>query len=662
MAITLRSKSAQAFVKEMVHENWKTMREERSVLEQTWKRCLMAYLCEFDKAWVDYAKKAGRSHRYVAISWDSVETITPQIYDTIFGSENSLKVRPIREGGMSESDDDLATQMRYLLRHQMMYGKYQRTAQMAIKQMLILGNCPWTMAWKTIKAPDYGHFTDAMKRWMEQAAAHQAEFNDLTATYQAVALRAQLLGAEPPPPPEIAPPPAPPRELDTIFAGPVLRIGSIFNYVQEQHPNDDIGSIRVMRSFRTLQYLKALAKPDPKTGYVLYENLDLVKPDRSEEGTGDNDAEILMKMAVGMTLPHGKDKIEVKEQHGTIEIPSGPDAGLYENYVAVTFNDELVRLEPSPLFSNKPLVQNARLTIFEGAVYGVGIIEKSLSEQDTVNAVHNQNIDATNSVIQPEYEVVEENLAEPMKPSGPGARHKVQQAGTITAIVKNYSGIPIGVEAVRESIMRHERITGAVNTAPSVDETATRTARNSNVIATKLGGHVEAVELELVNESLNIAMEMNAQYLDDDVVIGVTQDGKNHTLTISPQAIRRGWMVYSAGSKYMAERDQRIQNLMMAKQMASQDAATGAPTTVNMVELDRRLYKEILGDAENIVKPKEQFEQEMQQYQQMQAQMQMAAAQAEGGVGGGATGTQGAAPASSGGAPAGTPGAPVPMA
>jgi hypothetical protein len=425
MAITLRSKSAQAFVKEMVHENWKTMREERSVLEQTWKRCLMAYLCEFDKAWVDYAKKAGRSHRYVAISWDSVETITPQIYDTIFGSENSLKVRPIREGGMSESDDDLATQMRYLLRHQMMYGKYQRTAQMAIKQMLILGNCPWTMAWKTIKAPDYGHFTDAMKRWMEQAAAHQAEFNDLTATYQAVALRAQLLGAEPPPPPEIAPPPAPPRELDTIFAGPVLRIGSIFNYVQEQHPNDDIGSIRVMRSFRTLQYLKALAKPDPKTGYVLYENLDLVKPDRSEEGTGDNDAEILMKMAVGMTLPHGKDKIEVKEQHGTIEIPSGPDAGLYENYVAVTFNDELVRLEPSPLFSNKPLVQNARLTIFEGAVYGVGIIEKSLSEQDTVNAVHNQNIDATNSVIQPEYEVVEENLAEPMKPSGPGARHKV---------------------------------------------------------------------------------------------------------------------------------------------------------------------------------------------------------------------------------------------
>jgi hypothetical protein len=92
MAITLRSKSAQAFVKEMVHENWKTMREERSVLEQTWKRCLMAYLCEFDKAWVDYAKKAGRSHRYVAISWDSVETITPQIYDTIFGSENSLKV------------------------------------------------------------------------------------------------------------------------------------------------------------------------------------------------------------------------------------------------------------------------------------------------------------------------------------------------------------------------------------------------------------------------------------------------------------------------------------------------------------------------------------------------------------------------------------------
>lgn len=653
MAITFKSREAKAYVGGMVRDNWRSMSDERDALVEIWKRCLMAYLCTFDKGWVEYAKKAGRSRRYVALSWDAVETITPQIYDTIFGNDASLKVRPIREGGTSENDDEVAIQMRYLLRHQMMYGKYQRVAQMGIKQMLILGNCPWTMAWKEIKAPDYGYFAEEMRKWMELAAAHQREYGELMDAYQQVSLRAQMLGGTPPPPPDIAPPPAPPSKLDLVFQGPVLRIGSIFNYVQEQHPNDDMGAIRVVRSWRTLQYLKSLSKPD-KYGYRLYENLENVKEITSEDRADDNTAEAMMKMAIGMNMPHGRDKVEVKEQHGTFEIPSGPEQGIYENYICTLFNDELVRAEPSPMYSGRLLWNNAKLIVFEGAVYGIGVIEKALDEQDSTNAMHNQGIDAVASVIQPEYEVVEENLVEPMKPSGPGARHKVLQAGTITPIAKNYSGIPMGFDAVSASTARHERITGAVNTAPGKDETATRTARNSNVIATKLGGHVEAVELEFINESLNMAMEMNAMYIDDEVIVGVTQEGKNTLEKISPVDIRRGWVVYSAGSKFMADRESRIQNLMMAKQMASQDAATGMPTTVDMVALDRRLYQEILGDAENIVKSKEQYEAEVKEYQaQLMAQQAMEAAAAKGGPSGGQAESEGAAPAPVGGAPAG---------
>lgn len=635
MAIEFKSKATQSILRDMVLDEWRTMTDERSELVERWKRCLMAYLREHDRAWVEQAKKAGRSRRYVPLSYDAVETLCPQIMDPIFGFETAQRVRPIREGGSTEEDDEAASQMRFLLRYQMRYGKYQRTAEMAVKQMLILGNCPWTMVWQTVKAPDYGHFADAMRKWMEQAAEHERLKGELLDEYEKIAMRAVMLGGDAPPPPDIAPPPPMPRDLETVFAGPVLKIASIFNYVQEQHPNDDFAAARILRSWRTKQYLKGLTHPGPD-GYRIYENLDEVQDITSEERTGDNSAEILFKRAIGMGMPKGRDKVEVKERHGAFEIPSGPDAGRYENYILTVFNNTLVRAEPSPLYTGRPLWNNARLIMFEGAVYGQGVVEAGLSEQDSANAIHNQNIDAVASVIQPEYEVVQDQLAEPMKPSGPGARHNVMVQGTITPIAKNYSGIPMGAQQLAEVIARHERITGAVNTGIAPSETATRTARNQGVISAKLRKHVEAVEQELIDESLNMAMEMNAQYIDDETVIAVTQDSDNKIARISPQTIRRGWIVYSSGSKHMADKDARIQNLLMAKQMAGQDVAAGMPSTVDMVALDRRLYQEILGEAEDIVKSREQYEAEVQQYQANLMAQQAMQAVAKGAGGGGA--------------------------
>lgn len=653
MAIEFKSKATQGILRDMVLDEWRTMTDERSELVERWKRCLMAYLREHDKAWVDTAKKAGRSRRYVPLSYDAVETLAPQIMEPIFGMDTALRVRPIREGGKSEADDAVASQMRFLLRYQMMHGKYKRTAEMAIKQLLILGNCPWTMVWREVKAPNYGHFADVMKKWMEQAAEYQRLRSELMAEYQQIALRAELLGGDAPPLPDIAPPPQMPRELDTVFAGPVLRIGSIFNYVQEQHPNDEFAAARIMRSWRTKQYLKGLRHPGPD-GYRLYENLDDVTDRTSEDRASDNSAEALFKRAIGLSLPFGKDKVEVKERHGSFEIPSGPDAGRYENYILTVFNDTLVRAEPSPLFSGTPLWHNARLIMFEGAVYGQGIVEAGLNEQDSANAIHNQNIDAVASVIQPEYEVIREGLAEPMKPSGPGAKHYVHERGTITAIQKNYSGLPLGWQQLNEVIARHERITGAVNTGIAPSETATRTARNQGVISTKLRKHVEAVEQDLIDPSLNMAMEMNAMYIDRETVIAVTQDADSKIETINPVEIRRGWVVYSSGSKHMADKDARIQNLLMAKQMAGQDVAAGLPTTVDMVALDRRLYQEILGESEDIVKTREQYEAEVKEYQaNLMAQQAMQAVAK--GAGGGAAANEGAGggPQGQGSVPAG---------
>lgn len=645
MAIEVKSTSARNEIRDVVLDTWKQLKDERAVREEKWKRCFMSVLCEHDKKWVEFARQANRSHRFVNLNGDAIETVTPQIVDAVLGIEDWLQLQPLIPG-FDQADDVYADQMKALAKYQMMFGKYRQEVAMGAKAMMITGNCPWTMNWKVMKAPDFGRTNAAMEQWLADTAEYHAEYEEIRKGYGEVVNRATLLGQPAPPRPEFIEPPRPPVEMDIIFQGPVLKTSSIFNYVQEQHPNDDFSSIRIGRSWRTTEYLKKMAKPD-ETGYVLYENIDKIAEDSSEEREHDNEAEALFKMAIGLEMPHGVEKVQIKELHGTFEVKKSGEARVYENYIATVAGRTLIRCEPSPMYSGRPQLNNARLIKMPGDPYGTGIVEKALDEQDTANAVHNQVIDAVNTVIQPEMEVVEADLTDgEMKPSGPGVHHFVEKAGTVTPIVKNFQGLGVGFEAVAQSIARHERITGAINTAGGSGESATRTARNTNIIAGKLGSHVTALEDELINISMNIGFEMNAQYLTKEQIISVTQDNRLQQVKIDPAAIRRGWFVYSAGSKRLAEKEQRTQQLLMATQMVDGRAASGRPTPVNEAELWTLLMKEILGDISgSLVMSKDEFEAKMQEHEQkmIEAQVREAALAGQGNSEGAADG-QGADP------------------
>jgi len=630
MAIVVKSQAAQNEIRDLVLDNWKTLKDERSVREEKWKRCFMSVLCEHDKKWVKFARQANRSHRFVNLNGDAVETVTPQIVDAVLGVEDWLQLQPLIPG-FDMADDIYADQMKALAKYQMMFGRYRQEATLGAKAMMITGNCPWTMSWKVMKAPDFGRTNQAMEQWLSDTAEYHAEYDQMKKEHGNVVMQATLLGQEKPPAPDFIEPPRPPVEMDTIFQGPVLRTSSIFNYVQEQHPNDDFSSIRIGRSWRTAEYLKKLSKPD-ETGYRLYENIDKINEDSSEERESDNEAEALFKMALGLEMPHGVDKKQIKELHGTFEVKKGGEARVYENYIAVVAGNTLIRCEPSPMYSGRPQLNNARLIKMPGDPYGTGIVEKALDEQDSANAIHNQVIDAVNTVIQPEMEVVEADLTDgEMKPSGPGVHHFVERAGTITPIQKNFQGLGVGFQAVEMAIARHERITGAINTAGGSGESATRTARNTNIIAGKLGSHVTAFEDELINVSMNIGFEMNAQYLTTEQIISVTQDGRLSQVKINPEAIRRGWFVYSAGSKHLAEKEQRTQQLLMATQMVDGRSATGRPSPVREAELWTMLMKEILGDISgSLVMSQDEFQAKLDEFEQKQIEAQVREAQLAG--------------------------------
>jgi len=634
VAIMLKTKRAQDAVRDLVVENWRQFKDERADLELLWMRCLMSYLAKFDKAWADYAKQAGRSCRYVALNWDAIETVTPQVYESVFGPVDWLGILPVR-AQFDERDDLWAQGVKALLGFQFERGKFREIARVGLKQLTMLGNCPWSMTWREQRVVNYATYTDEMAQWVEKVAARQKEVEGVRQEYEAMVIASQLAGMPPPEAPQFTEIPEPPADMDLVFQGPVLQIGDIFNYVQEQHPDDDEMAVRVMRSWRTREYLKKIAKKD-ETGYVLYENLDKIQETESEQRASQNDGETLLKAALGMAMPQHKDKIEMKEMHGTYEIPHGDDGGrqLLENWITVVGNDNtLMRCEPAPL-KNTPLLQNARLITMRGAVYGIGILEKAMDEQDSANAIHNQNIDAVACVIQPEYEVVHDWLAGPMKPSGPAARHSVLQPGAIRPIEKNFTGIPLGFESLNASVSRHERITGAVNTAQGSSETATRTSRNSGIISTKLGGHVVSAEDSLITPAVNMAIEMNALYILRQQIVPIIQDKKIiDAMKVPLEAIRRGWVAKAAGSKFIAEHQKRVENLMMAVQISTQNASPdGRPSRIDEDVLWRLLFKEILQDeSAAVLKDPKRFAQEMAQWQQM---MQMQSMQQQGAPGG----------------------------
>jgi len=640
MAIILKSDDSRVELAQFVLNSWTEMRTERRVLEEKWKRCMMAVLGEHDAKWVKWAKQANRSRRFVELSGDAVDTIAPQVYDAAFGPLEWMKMQPLRTG-YKPDDDKQAEAMKYLLKFQMGRTAYAQTAKIAIKQLITLGNCPWGMDWYTRKAVNNESNNEEMARWLEESAAWHQEFDQIKEEHEKVSQAIRLSGGEPPPMPEFEEPPMPPRNMDIVYEGPRLWIASIFNYVQEQHPNDGSKALRILRSWRTKEYLKEAAKPKTD-GYRLYSNLENIGDISSEATTGDNEAEALIKMALGMQMPFGKSKVEIKQMHGDFEILKGGEKGVYKDYIVTVANKTLIGCEPSKLYSGAMMVRNAKLGLIEGAVYGRGPIEKGLNEQDSTNALHNQVIDAANTVIAPENEVVEEGLVHGVKkPSGPGVDHRVYEKGTITPIAKNFQGLPMGAQVVDSSIARHERFVGAINTSTGSSETATRTSRNSSVIATKLGSHVMDFEEDFVTPSLDMMLEMNAQYIDEEQIVNITQDDTVvGSIKVPASWIRRGWTAKAGGSKYLAEQQERIQNLMMAAQITEQQEATGQVSPIRKVKLYRLLFKEVLGEADDLVMSEEAFQAEKLAKMKYDEQQQVKQVRMEAAAKGGQSGNQ----------------------
>ncbi len=600
-------------------DTWKTLKDKRKGKEEMWLECIRAYLSMLDESWAKLAVEEKRSARYIALPYDAVETVHAQAMGMLFPkSDDWFDIDPGRLG-RDMKDDLAAPNTKLLLADQHREMRFKREMARLVKWLLVVGNCPWAMNWQKTYAVDYPVYAKAVRENEAKAQQAWAQFQQLYQQYQEKASQYVAMGTAPPEPP------TPPRFSlpigDTIidYQGPRLICGDPFQYVQDPYADDENYAIRITRFWRTKAYLKKYTKPD-KAGYTVYDNIDkLIEKDR--RGAVDTENEDIVAEAFGIETTE-KQGVEIKELWGTFDL----GGKHYENHIITVGNDtQILKLEPSYLWSRDIPRKLAKLVEVPGQLYGYGILEPALGTADYINARANQQIDAGAIAIHPEYECVFDSVFDPTDAvSAPGKFHVVAKKGNITPLQKDLQGLHFSMSEIGMAKGEFQQLTNASNpfTTQHYKKSATEIARDSQVSGSKLQELMSAFEDNHVVPILQLQLQMTQQYMDKGVWARKYQANEEFDwVEVDPQQVRQNLLVRCKGAKGTMDKAEMINNIQtflattMGNELMSQQ--------MNMQYLAKRLYTLMTGgeDADKVFP--EALAMDMKWYQEAQMAMMM---------------------------------------
>lgn len=586
---------------QVVH-HYTTMRRDldhaRSEKKRKWLQCARMYLSKLDPKLETWLTKNSRSRRFLAASWDAVEQVHAQTVAMLFPGDNWLALRP-GEPGAWEDDDTAARHFTALLYDQMKKTRFKRDWKQLQKQLLVFGSAPFSMSWKIEWMADYPTYARAMREYETQNAQEWQAFMVMMEDYQRTVRALLARGVTPealPPSPSFRPPGPPPTSMQKAWEGPAFHVDDIFNFVIDTMPDERETATRIKTTWVTPEYLKRFAQPD-ETGYQVYENLAGIEssPIHSSEQAGE--AEMIVRaMMSDMLIPQEKDGVEVMEVAGDLHVPrqSGSGADIYPNHIATIANGtRLIRFEPSFMWGSRPHIQLATINTPPGETYGVGILEMAIGAQDLINARANQLVDVVAAVINPEYTMVNDGITEVNAISRPGKRHIVGRQDNLKVLEKDFKGVQLGMNDLAILKAELQQLTRATN--PDIiagpQKSATEIQRDAGITSATLQEMVQDIEENALATAVEFFVMLNAQYTDGLTFAYTVQDGVPSFLPVSPEMVRRQWLVEVRGSQHITERRQRIQDLLMFYNMTTSNPMTAM--MLRLITFMKKVYEEM---------------------------------------------------------------------
>lgn len=587
-------------VVDYVVSRYRELKDARKVKEEVWMECVRAYLSDFSTVWDTRAKKEGRSARYIPLSFDAVETLHSQITAITMPGNHWIGMSASTPGKL-KYDDEAADELKALLYQQIGRMGFARQYDILVKQLAIVGNAPYTVGWRKERVIDYPAFEAGMAQWEILHKKSWEEYSVAMEEWQRIARIAEASGQQAPPPPSLVAPEPPPADAKKIaYSGPSIEVGDIFNFVVDPFPTDNSHRLCIKRSWMSKAAMLRMAEKNA-FGYSVYDNVDNVTP--RERRTARDESHLNESyLAFGLQVPEAQ-QVDVLEAWGTMEIPGGSLDGrsTFVGFCACVANEStLVRFEPTFLWSGETPVRLATYRDVPGQVYGIGALEPALGLADLANVRANQNVDVVSFALSPEYKAVDDGIIAKTLKSAPAKVHMVGDINNLVPIEKNLTGLQLSMQDL--VLLKNEFKMVTKSGSPlSGDsrESATKTKTDSMVLGTDIGKVAEHIETTVLREIVDLFVQLNCQYITKPEAARSLQKGQASFVLVSPESIRRGWVISVNGTRYATDKQERAQNLLMFQQLV-----TGNPMilpVVNLLNLIKKVYEELgFSDSDEI--------------------------------------------------------------
>ena len=596
-----------------VTETWSRLKEERQEKETIWQECELAYHSKFGQGYSEVAQY--RSRRYLPMSFEAVENVSSHLTKGIMPHDEWFTI-----AGRTPDDDKAAKYMTPLLKWQHYRTGFRTTVSRMIKQASIFGCAPWAVEWKQ----DYVYKPDL--------EAHAAQMGDFMAMGQ---------GGQPP---------MPPMGLGRVYDGPCLKLGNIYDYVQERHHLDIGYPVRIVRMLVSKAYLEQESIPNT-FGWSKYENIENLR----DSGGNDRERSDSLRQSVDRKkgfgyIPPGM--IEILCCYGDIRLDSDGNNEVLRNHIAVIANREtLIRLEPNP-YSHGRCPWNMFVLVPDPYdIYGKGILESALGIQDVANVRMNQIIEANSLANSPQFVALQDGVFDVDNfISAPGAVHLVSQQGNLQPLAIR----PNTEQGFAELGFMKAEFNEATNamkafTTADYQKSATEISALQGVMDSRFAEMVRHLETSFVYPVLQMQIDLNQQYMDEATWVRIVEPAQEPAIDpmtgapmpipkyepvgpapmrIMPEEIQGDLDIYPVGAQWISNQQTQVAQLTQWGQMMG--AIPPAQMAIDWAEFGRVCAEKMeLRDTWRFIKSPQRIAYE--QYQQFLAAQ---AAEAQSGSGG----------------------------
>jgi len=560
---------------DFVMGNWERWKNGRKAQEQEWYEILQAYHNDHgSQRWVETAKQKGTCSEYFAAPYDAVENLASTINSQIFDDPQWLDLElEAHEEGAAQYDDQAAETLRKGIKYWFQRGKGKQSVKAGSKQLAMFGNVFWTVKWRIEHAADFPAYQRAQQEYEARIRSLWSEWMREFTMWQQAAQAAAQTGQEPPPPPQdFSPPPPPTVDPNVAYEGPELVIEDLFNTVIDPFAENCERPVIIRRTFIPLAQLKRLAEPDPQTGYRVYENVDGLGEVELASSQYANDGFLNDRMSlVGLESPTNRG-VELYEAQGDM-ILAGPEGEevIKIAYIATVANGtQLVRFEPTYLWSGRMPTQHSRLIPVRGEPYGRGLLGPAMPIARLINRRMAQIVDSVDVIVHPEKKAYNDGEFDPTQVGGPGRTYIVGDMNNLQPVLQNTSGVQVAMGELQMLLRWYQQVTRSANPyiQQGSEETATEVNRNSMLQSVSFNDVVEAVEDDFVARAMTLFVDHVASLTSGRAWALIDQEGAaKGWQPISPELLRKGWLVRVVSSKRATDQERRKQDMLMGLEL-----------------------------------------------------------------------------------------------